>query len=130
MRLSLLAFALGVIALQEQAALPGRAGALWAFAPLVAAVVLAQWAQRLPVARRQACLWAARSSAALAVALLAFFYAGWRAEMRLADELPAAWEGREIRLVGVVDELPQPVERGVRFAFSVERALTPSAVVP
>ena len=130
MRALLLAFALGVIALQQQAELPARAGAFWAFVPVVAAVILALWARRLPGVRHQACLWAARLSAALAVALLAFFYAGWRAEVRLADELPAAWEGRDIRLVGVVDELPQPVERGIRFAFVVERALTPDAVVP
>src|SRR6266567_4691273 len=130
MRLLLLAFALGVIALQQQPALPARAGAFWALAPVLAAVVPILWAERLRGVRHPARLWAAWLSAALAVALLAFFYAGWRAEVRLADELPAAWEGRDIRLVGVVDELPQPVERGIRFAFLVERALTPDAVVP
>src|SRR5262249_25611504 len=31
---------------------------------------------------------------------------------------------------GVIDELPQPIERGVRFAFAVERVLTPEAIVP
>ncbi len=130
MRLLLLAFALGVIALQQQPALPARAGAFWALAPVLAAVVPILWAERLRGVRHPARLWAAWLSAALAVALLAFFYAGWRAEVRLADELPAAWEGRDIRLVGVVDELPQPVERGIRFGFLVERTLTPDAVVP
>src|SRR4029077_2794029 len=41
----------------------------------------------------------------LAVALVGtglagFFYAAWRAETRLADELPDAWEARDIRVVG------------------------------
>ena len=50
--------------------------------------------------------------------------------MRLADALPSEWEGRDIEVVGVIDELPQPVDRGTRFAFSVERVVTPDAVVP
>jgi competence protein ComEC len=59
-----------------------------------------------------------------------FFYAAWRAEARLADELPPAWEGRDVQVIGVIDELPQPVERGTRFAFAVERVVTEAAVVP
>src|SRR5262249_15621596 len=76
----------------------------------------------------------ARIMALVSVAVLAggagFFYAAWRAEVRLADELPPAWEGRDIQLIGVIDELPQAVERGTRFVFAVERALTEGAVVP
>ncbi len=57
-------------------------------------------------------------------------YAGWRAELRLADALPTAWEGRDIRLTGIVDELPTPTVNGVRFAFAVESVATNEAVVP
>lgn len=59
-----------------------------------------------------------------------FFYAAWRAEVRLADALPAAWEGRDIQLTGVVAVLPQFTERGVRFDFDVEEVSTPGAQVP
>jgi competence protein ComEC len=69
-------------------------------------------------------------SLAVLMGALGFFYAAWRAEVRLGDELPTAWEGRDIRVIGVIDELPQPVDRGKRFAFAVERVLTAGAIVP
>jgi competence protein ComEC len=130
MRWLLLAFALGVIALQQQAALPAGSHALYALIPLLLAPVLTWCTRHRSEQHRRAAAIASRGLLALAIAVLAFFYAGWRAEIRLADELPAAWEGRDIRVVGVVDELPQPVERGIRFAFVIERALTQDAVVP
>lgn len=61
---------------------------------------------------------------------MGFGYAAWRAEARLADALPREWEGQETQLVGIVDDLPAASERGVRFAFAVERVLTPAAGVP
>ncbi|MGZ3429212.1 MAG: DUF4131 domain-containing protein [Polyangia bacterium] len=62
--------------------------------------------------------------------LVGFHYATWRAEARLADELPPAWEGRDIAVVGVIDDLPQANDRGARFAFAVEGIETQDAVVP
>src|SRR5690606_4249517 len=59
-----------------------------------------------------------------------FFWAAVCAHARLADALPFAWEGRDIRLVGVVARLPQPFDRGVRFELDVERVTTPAAIVP
>jgi competence protein ComEC len=56
-----------------------------------------------------------------------FMWAALRADIRLADALPAASEGRDVLVTGVVAELPAPSERGVRFAFEVEAA---SAEVP
>ncbi|HEX7271160.1 MAG TPA: DNA internalization-related competence protein ComEC/Rec2 [Casimicrobiaceae bacterium] len=129
MRCALLAFALGVLALQQQPELPPLA---WS-AAIAVALLLAlagvflsrNGGLRRPVAR------AIALCATIAAACLAgFFYAAWRAELRLADELPAAWEGRDLELIGVVDELPQTSDRGIRFAFAVERALTPGAIVP
>jgi competence protein ComEC len=61
---------------------------------------------------------------------LGFNYAAWRAELRLADALPPQWEGVDLRVAGIVDDLPQPVERGARFTFAVERILTNGAIVP
>jgi competence protein ComEC len=53
-------------------------------------------------------------------AALGFGYAAWRAEIRLARELPREWEGRDIVLTGTVRGLPMRDARGVRFAFDVE----------
>jgi len=70
-------------------------------------------------------------SLAVAAALLAGFgYAALRAQVRLAEELPRAWEGEDIDIVGVVDDLPANSAQGTRFAFAVERVGTPRAVVP
>ena len=70
------------------------------------------------------------AAAALAAAALGFCYAAWRAEVRLADALPGTWEDVDLRIVGVVDDLPQNDPSGARFAFAVERVLTRGAVVP
>ncbi len=68
---------------------------------------------------------------ALATAgVLGFGYAAWRAEIRLDDALPPEWEGEDIALTGIVDELPNVSERGVSFAFAVERVSTAGAIVP
>ena len=54
-----------------------------------------------------------------------FVYAAWRADVRLADELPGEWEGRDVVVTGVVASLPQNFERGVRFVFEPESAEGP-----
>jgi competence protein ComEC len=72
----------------------------------------------------------ALASIAAAAGAAGFAYAAWRAEIRLADELPREWEGVDVEIVGVVDEMPQVSPRGTRFAFAVERIDTPHAVVP
>jgi competence protein ComEC len=59
-----------------------------------------------------------------------FFWAAAFAQWRLADALPPEWEGRDIRIVGVIAELPQSNDSSVRFAFDVEQVLTPGAIVP
>lgn len=59
-----------------------------------------------------------------------FFWAATCAQYRLSDALPAAWEGQNIQLSGVVASMPQQQERGERFEFDVERILTKGAVVP
>lgn len=57
-------------------------------------------------------------------------YAWVRADLRMAQELPREWEGRDIELVGIIDELPQADAQGVRFALAVERVNTPGVAVP
>ena len=104
----------GGVALQlQQAALwPGESYRLIVAAALGAWLIA--WRLRSRIAAR----------VLLGVALVAagFAYAGWRADARLADALAPEWEGCDIELVGVVDEMPQVAEDGEHFAFVVESA--------
>jgi competence protein ComEC len=119
----ILAFAMGVILLQQQAELPE---AFWAggLLPLAVFVFL--------LFRYQTALPAVIGRTLLVILFLGggFFWAAALAQSRLADALPNGWEGRDIQLVGVVAELPQAHESGVRFAFDVEQVLTRDAIVP
>ncbi len=123
---ALAAFAGGVVLLQWQDALPSAAQWLGAGA----ALTLAKLALRAPAARARAARILATAVGAAAGAVLGFGYAAWRAEVRLADALPPAWEGVDVAIAGVVDDLPQPGALGTRFAFAVERVETPGATVP
>jgi predicted membrane metal-binding protein len=124
--LVLAAFAAGVVWLQWQPELPSAS--VWLCGAVVAsalAIALQRFAAEPLVARIVVTI-----LAALAAGALGFGYAGWRAEARLADALPSAWEGVDIALVGVVDDLPQSSARGTRFVLAVERTETPRATVP
>ncbi len=118
MRLSILAFALGVWLCQQQAQLPDVA-LLLALAGTAALPALGAGL----AARR-----GARPVLAAGAALIAgFVWASVAAHWRLADALPEENEGRDVRLVGVIADLPQAFENGVRFQFAVEGA---DAAVP
>ncbi len=138
------ALALGALAgtlwLQTRAALPPA----W-LAQLLVAVGLAlllpvpgQGLQRL----RRLCRWqrflffparaagVARITAILvAGAALGTGWSAWRAQQRLAEVLPAALEGRDLQLTGVIAGLPDAVPAGLRFQFEVEQALQDGATV-
>ena len=103
-----LAFALGVWLLQQSAVLP---------APTFLAV--------LGVAGVALSFLRWRALVLIGAVLLGFAWAGGYAYWRLADMLPAEWEGRDIEVTGVVAELPQRFERGVRFVFAPETANAP-----
>lgn len=66
----------------------------------------------------------------LAAFALGFFYAAWRAELRLNDALPRVWEGQPVTLVGRVLDLPEATAHGWRFRFAVTRVDTPGARIP
>lgn len=117
MRLNILAFAAGILLLQSQPELPSAGW--WAAA---GGVLL------LPRLRSPA--WPVRGLAIVACCLLGFAWAAWRAELRLADHLPGAWEGRDIEVVGVIAGLPQDFSNGTRFEFIRETTLTPAAIAP
>jgi competence protein ComEC len=110
----LLAFACGVCALQTCARLPP-----WPLALAAGAALALLAGSRTP-----------RAGAVIAALALGFAYAALRAEVRLADALAREWEGEDIRVVGVVDDLPASSDAGVRFALAVERALNTGARVP
>ena len=116
-----LTFALGVWILQQQAALPDMrwAGLLFLIVAILRLPHLAVW-QRIS---HQVFLFAF-------ALLCGFFYAAGFAQYRLADALPAAWQGQDIQLVGVVAEMPRQHERGQGFVFDVEKILTAEVYVP
>jgi competence protein ComEC len=116
------AFVAGAGLLQIQPQLPSLATAGWLAVPIAISMLLRRTRAAPGVVRCTATM--------LTAGAVGFFWAAACAHLRLADELPASWEGRDVELVGSVSALPQPFERGVRFELKVERVLTPHAVVP
>ena len=115
-RLAILAFSLGAALLQTRPVLPPP---YWAWTlPLCFLLVF------LPPRRVRP------SVLALAAFAAGFLYAGWRADLRLAETLPPAWEGRDVLLVGRVLDLPEATANGVRFLYSVATIRTPGASLP
>lgn len=117
MRLNILAFALGVLLLQMQPALPQWGE--WVTLGLLLGLPRLKWSG-----------WLARLLMLAACLAGGFAWAGWRAEVRLADQLPVAWEGRDIEVTGVIAALPQDFSNGTRFEFAVEKTSTAAAVLP
>lgn len=114
-------FALGVWLLQQQSALP-----IFDWAWLLLGIPLALLIPAKPFAQR-----AVRALLIAALAMgVGFYHAAWQAEQRLAITLPDAWQGRDIKVIGVVAELPRKFEQGLHFSFDVEKVLTPLASVP
>ncbi|MDP2833791.1 MAG: DNA internalization-related competence protein ComEC/Rec2 [Pseudomonadota bacterium] len=115
-RLLILAFVLGAALLQTRPTLPPLE---WAWG-LPLAFLLAMGAPKLP-----------RQAGLLLVALAAgFFYAAGRADLRLSEQLPALWEGRDVSLSGRVLDLPETTANGIRFVLAVESVRTPGATLP
>jgi competence protein ComEC len=125
-------FAAGIGVVQTLAALPGAATIVLT---CLAAGPAAWVAWRVHSGSSAAGPGRSPALVALVLAALAGMPAGagyalLRAEARLADRLPPAWEGRDIVVTGVVDDLPHASERGTRFALAVEQVLTDGAIVP
>ena len=114
MRSTVVGFVAGVALLQNQASLP----AVWMLALALAAGCVAWlWLRQVQAV-------AVRSSVLLCSgAVLGFSWAGIVAQNYLSSELPKAWEGRDITIVGTIDSLPYNFEQGVRFNFAVERVI-------
>ncbi|MDN7863976.1 DNA internalization-related competence protein ComEC/Rec2 [Burkholderia multivorans] len=112
-----MAFALGVVVLQRQAALPGPR--MWAAGAAVLAVCAALYLarRRWPRCAKGVPGWAL---CAVAACVSGFGYAAARAEWRLRDVLPVEWERRDIVVTGVIRGLPIVDETGARLLFAVE----------
>lgn len=116
----IVAFALGTAWLQTRATLPALAWA--AVLPLLALLLV--------VGRRtmqRGLLWLAALSLAGAGG---YFYAAWRAEVRLADALPQHWEGRNIAFTARVIGLPESTPNGLRLVLVPQAIETPGATLP
>ncbi len=115
----ILAFAAGIWLLQQQSALPGL---FWAWLLLTLPLLLYALRRGNPFLRSllRLGLWLG----------FGFFWAASFAHWRLADALPEVWEGRDIKVSGVIASLPVTNERGLRFEFDVEHAATSGAKVP
>ncbi|MEO8837785.1 MAG: ComEC/Rec2 family competence protein, partial [Herbaspirillum sp.] len=119
MRAAILGFAVGILVLQNQMALPSWLQIGCLFLVVLCLALLLRRVQRL---RLRVPL------ITLAGALLGFIWATAFAQYQLTQQLPTEWEGRDVTLIGTVDSLPQPFEQGVRFYFAVEQIVPQSGV--
>ena len=109
-----LAWLAGVAAqLQQPAVWPGSGPALLAAAGLL--LVLRWQARKLPAGLGEVLL-------VLALASAGFGATAWRAELRLAERLDPALEGRDLLLTGTIAAMPQVGVSGTRFVFEVASA--------
>ncbi len=115
MRIAIIAFVLGVWLLQQQPMLPsGRTLGLLAAVLSGLTFLCFRFSGR-----------SRRLLACLVMLLAGFVWAALLGQLRLADALPVADEGRDLLVTGVVASLPQTFENGVRFDFDVEAAQRP-----
>nr|WP_284504810.1 ComEC/Rec2 family competence protein [Caballeronia sp. INDeC2] len=105
----MLGFALGVWGLQQQARLPDAIVWFAVCAAFVVAMTLGAMRPRVRIA-----------SFAIGACVLGFASAAMRAEVRLREQLPAAYEQRDIELTGFVRGLPEQQADGTRLLFEVE----------
>lgn len=123
MRTAIIAFVLGVAALQQQAVLLNH----WLlFALLLCALVglLLCWRFRNSALRT----WLRQLGLLIVSFLFGFAWASLFAQNYLAQELPTEWEGRDLTLIGTVDSLPHRFAQGVRFNFAIEKTWPDAAL--
>ncbi|HEY3596908.1 MAG TPA: DNA internalization-related competence protein ComEC/Rec2, partial [Paraburkholderia sp.] len=116
-------FALGVVWLQQQPALPDWRGTVALAAALCGCAGIALWGLRGRAWRARAG-WCAVWLAALCAG---FGHAAWRAHERLGFALPVEWEGRDLDVRGHIKGVPTRNDNGVRFLFDVESVDAPIA---
>ena len=126
MRILILGLVIGAFFLQGMATLPLGNSVLWMVACGFAVLLAFALGMRNSVFTQSAVL----LIMLVAGTMFGFGYAHWRAELRIAQELPREWEGRDVEIIGVVASLPTINERGTRFEFDIERVVTEAAKIP
>jgi competence protein ComEC len=132
MIIAALMFVFGAWCVQQLAQLPSIYWLLCALAVLLT-IFLSQYHPRFSrylYRRTLSKSFLYRCLAGLAAFILGFCWASGFALLRMGDELPHAWEQKNIQVVGVVASVPELTARGVRFKFDVEKIVTKNAVVP
>ena len=119
--IALLAFVLGTVLQLQQAAL--WHWGFYASFVLVAPVMYAQ------AATKKIAIFKRFVGVLVAVALLGFGTTGLRSTVYARDTLPAALEGRDVVITGVVTDMPQRNESGLRFRLDVDASQLDGAVV-
>ena len=121
MRSLIIGFAIGIGLLQMQAQLPGLE---WYGVGLVLAALLGftAWKFWQPFLRVPLLLTCG--------AWLGFLWAAGFAAYYLDQELPAAWEGHDITVIGTVADLPDHSAQGLRWRFDVEQVVLQGGVKP
>lgn len=124
MTAAIVAFAVGVWWLQQQAALPAFSPpGEWLWGALVCALAgLIRPLQRVRnrVLTRAIPRVITRVVALFAALALGFAWAAGCAHLRMSDRLAPELEGRDLTIAGVVSNLPAIGERSVRFEFDIE----------
>ncbi len=95
--------------------------ALWDVAIYVAFVAVALVLLALAARKNIATPWR-WMPVLVAAAALGWGVTGWRASVFLGDALSPVWEGRDLLVTGVVTDMPQRNETGLRFRLAVESA--------
>lgn len=119
MRLGLIGFVAGCMALQMQATLVPVWQPLGALSLCLLLAV---------GARRRLTLFPLLLAASAMTA--GFGWSDWRAQQRMSVALAPAWEGKDILATGVVAELPQIGDDATRFLFQIESSDAGDAVPP
>ena len=109
--------------MQAREALPD-----WSLWLLIGAGFVAVWL--IVMSQKKLAVVSRRMALALACLSLGIAWASWRADARLAEELPLALEGRDVEVKGIVASLPTVTDRGTRFELDIEKVMTPGAIVP
>lgn len=66
----------------------------------------------------------------LPIALAAFAWTAWRADLAVSARLPHAWEKQDVQLIGRIIDLPQVQDGSTRFEFDVASASFGNRAVP
>ena len=74
--------------------------------------------------------WGRRQGWLLIALLAGLLWAGWRADLLLADRLDPVLAGQQLEVIGHVAGLPQTTRFGTRFIFKPATVLTPQATLP